>query len=117
MTHTFGQFIYEKRTQKEMSLREFCRRIELDPSNWSKIENGLADPPKSKEALNKIAEILEMNTEEQNSMMDLALIAAIPDHLRPSQEVLRLLPIFFRTTRRDKPTRQELERLLKKLTK
>ena len=41
----FGDFIKEKRINKEITLREFCRQLELDASNWSKIERGVMSPP------------------------------------------------------------------------
>ena len=34
----FGEFIKEKRIEKGISLREFCKRIEIDASNWSKVD-------------------------------------------------------------------------------
>jgi transcriptional regulator with XRE-family HTH domain len=111
----FHQFIQEMRIQRDVSLREFCREAELDPSNWSKVERGIADPPKSKEVLNRIARILKLNTEETNELMDLAMIDSIPPDLRPSDEVLAKLPIFFRTVRGEKPTETELRALIEKL--
>ena len=43
----FGKFIKERRIEKGLTLREFCKLIEVDASNWSKIERGLLSPPKS----------------------------------------------------------------------
>lgn len=111
----FHQFVQEKRMQKDVTLREFCRSAELDPSNWSKVERGIADPPKSKEILNRIAKTLKLNKEETEELMDLALIDSIPPDLRPSDDVLAKLPIFFRTVRGDKPTEKELRELIQKL--
>lgn len=109
----FHQFIKEKRMEKEITLREFCRNAELDPSNWSKIERGLAEAPKSKEFINRIAVALELNSEEKATLQDLAIIESIPEDLRPEEKVLEKLPIFFRTVRGDKPSEAELQKLIK----
>ena len=45
---TFGEFIKQLRLQNRITLREFCRLAGIDPSNWSKIERGMLQPPKSK---------------------------------------------------------------------
>ncbi|QOI98536.1 MAG: helix-turn-helix transcriptional regulator [Flammeovirgaceae bacterium] len=109
----FHQFIKEKRMEKEVSLRQFCREAELDPSNWSKVERGLADPPRSAEILDRIANVLNFNEEEIVTMKDLALIDSIPQDLRPQENVLEKLPIFFRTVRGEKPNEEELKKLIK----
>lgn len=109
----FHDFVKGKRLENELSLREFCKATELDPSNWSKIERGISVPPKSSAVLGKIAEVLNLNEDETNLLNDLALIGAFPEDLKPSDSILEKLPIFFRTVRGDKPTREELERLIK----
>jgi len=111
----FNEFIKEKRLEKEISLREFCRQAEVDPSNWSKVERGLADVPKSSEILDRIANVLSLDKEETLTMKELAIIDSIPADLRPEENVLEKLPIFFRTVRGDKPTEEELKKLIKKL--
>lgn len=113
----FNEFIKQKRVEKEITLREFCRAAELDPSNWSKVERGLADPPKSKEMLERIAEALRLDKEDKNTLLDLAMIESIPADLRPEENILEKLPLFFRTVRGEKPTEQELRELIKALTK
>jgi transcriptional regulator with XRE-family HTH domain len=111
----FHQFIQEKRVERNVTLREFCRATELDPSNWSKVERGIADPPKSKEILDRIAVALQFNDEEKHTLMDLAMIESIPEDLRPTEDILEKLPIFFRTVRGEKPTEDELRKLIERL--
>lgn len=112
---TFGEFIKDLRIEKELTLREFCRLAKLDPSNWSKIERGLAPPPKSKVVLQGIAQILkiEEESEEYNTLFDLAAISHIPPGLVSDEQVLAKLPVFFRTIRGEKPSRKELEELIR----
>ena len=35
----FGEFTTQRRIDKGLGLREFCKQIEMDASNWSKIES------------------------------------------------------------------------------
>ncbi len=112
---TFCEFIKNLRIERRMTLREFCRTLKLDPSNWSKIERGLAPPPKSKVALQGIAEVLNIQegSEEYITLFDLAAIGHIPTDLLSDEQVVDKLPVFFRTIRGEKPSRKELEELIR----
>ena len=103
--------------EREMTLRQFCKQAKIDPSNWSKIERGLMDAPKSQEVLRSIADTLQLSEEDVSTLRDLAMFEAIPDHLKPEEKILEKLPVFFRTVRGDKPTKEELEKLIELLTK
>lgn len=110
----FGAYIKQIRLQKRVTLREFCRITGIDPSNWSKIERGILLPPKSKKTLEEIAKVLkiEKESEEWYTLMDLAAIGYIPKELLADQSIVEKLPVFFRTLRGQKPTREELENLI-----
>ena len=41
----------------------------------------------------------------------------IPDDIRSNEEVLKALPMFFRTIRSDKPTAEELDKLIDMIKK
>ena len=112
---TFGEFIKNLRKERRKTLREFSRAAKLDPSNWSRIERGLAPPPKSKVLLQGIAEVLnvEEGSEEYITLFDLAAIGHIPTGLLSDEQVLDKLPVFFRTIRGEKPSRKELEELIR----
>ena len=113
---TFGDFVKDCRIKQNITLREFCRLNDLDPSNWSKIERGLLSPPRSKQVLTAIAKSLNMSSDSEDfkTLLDLAAISQIPSHLLSDQSILEKLPVFFRTLRGEKPTRKELEKILKK---
>jgi len=115
---TFGEFIKIKRLEKELTLREFCKIGQLDPSNWSKIERGILSPPKSREVLEAISDILNFKkgSEDYNELFDLAIISHVPSDLIDNKNVVDNLPVFFRTLRGQKPTRKELEELIRLLT-
>ena len=111
---TFGKFVHDLRKQKEITLREFCRRSRQDPSNWSKVERDLNPPPKTKIILEQIAGALEVEpgSEDFNMMNDLVAISFIPKELLNEEEILEKLPIFFRTVRGGPPNEKELEELI-----
>ncbi len=112
---SFGEFIKDKRIQKKIALREFCRTTKIDPSNWSKIERGVLPPPKNRMLLQEISNALkiEYQSEDFYTLMDLAAISFIPKALCANESVIEKLPVFFRTLRSEKPSRKELEELIK----
>lgn len=115
----FGAYIKELRLKKGFSLREFARRIKEDPSNWSKIERGVLPPPKDREKIRTIANILEISegSVKWNRLEDFAAVdtAAIPKYITEDKEILELLPAFFRTISSIRPTRENIEELIQKL--
>jgi transcriptional regulator with XRE-family HTH domain len=106
----FEEFVKERRQAAGLTLRQFCLMAHVDPSNWSKIERGLGEAPRSKEMLDRIADILLLNSSDRDSLRDLAIVASIPKEFR-DDKVIEKLPIFFRTVRGEKPTEAELEKL------
>lgn len=117
----FGEFIKERRINKGISLREFCKRIEIDASNWSKVERGLLAPPQDEEKLRKIARVLDIKigSPSWKEMKDKANIDAgiIPEDILSDEKVLNSLPIFFRTIRSEKPTPEDLDKLIAMIRK
>src|SRR6185369_11731279 len=92
---SFGEFLYRKREENRTGLREICRKVGFDPSNWSKIERGKMAPPSDTETLSRWALALGIKekSEEFQTFLDYAQIAQgiIPQDLS-KQEMLRLLP-------------------------
>ena len=97
----FGQYVKGLREKRGLSLREFCRLADLDPSNWSKVERGLLSPPRSRKVLNDIASVLLIpkDSDEWHMIFDMAAIGHIPVDLVGGARVAERLPIFFRTAR------------------
>jgi len=107
----FNQFVQEKRMERQMSLRQFCKEAALDPSNWSKIERGLVKQGQSPEILDRISRVLGLDDKERETLNDLAVIDSIPSDLLSEKKIIESLPIFFRTVRGDKPSADELNLL------
>lgn len=116
---TFGAFIKSARIKAGLTLRGFCRIVNADPGNWSKIERGILPPPKSKRVLKEIAVALKLaeDSDDWHALFDLASISFIPRDLLDDRSVVEKLPVFFRTLRGEKPAREELEKLIQKVRK
>lgn len=117
----FGEFIKERRIRQGISLREFSRRIDTDPSNWSKTERGLLSPPRDEAMLKRVAKVLgiKVGSEAWVEMKDKAQIDAglIPKDLLSDDQLVESLPLLFCTLREGKLTPEELDRLLVLLRK
>jgi transcriptional regulator with XRE-family HTH domain len=109
----FGEFIKTRRIGRGLTLRKFCALIEIDPSNWSKVERGLLPAPQDEERLRGIAFALGIS-EGSTGLMDRAKISAgaIPKDFLSDKEVLESLPMFFGTIRSEKPSPEELDMLI-----
>jgi len=115
----FGKNIKELRLKKKLSLREFSRQIQMDASNWNKIEREVKPPPQDEEKLIRIAQALDVPLEsgQYSTLRDLAAIDSgiIPRDLLNDEETLKSLPIFFRTIRNKRPTEEQLRDLIESI--
>jgi transcriptional regulator with XRE-family HTH domain len=115
----FGGFIKELRARRRLGLREFCLEHGHDPSNWSKIEREVFQPPRAEETLRDWAKQLGLKpgSDDWLKFFDYAAVDAgrIPDHVLKDQELVEKLPAFFRTLSGYKPSDEELENLIKLL--
>ena len=115
----FGEYLRSLRLQREVSLREFCRRAGVDPGNASKTERGLLPPPNDLVTLERYASALGVNKggDEWHLLVDLAAAdqGIIPKDLLSDKEVVALLPAVFRTLRGGKPSEEEIDRLVDRL--
>jgi transcriptional regulator with XRE-family HTH domain len=110
----FGTLLGRLRTENNLSIREVCKLVSYDPSNWSKIERGLISPPSEEKTLKSWAKALKIKGREIQEFMDDAQIAQgiIPDDILNKTEMLELMPAFFRTVRNKKPSKEEIDRLV-----
>jgi len=111
----FGETLEELRIKKGFSLREVCKLVDYDPSNWSKIERGRISPPADIKILTKWAKALGLkDAKELQKFTDEARIAQgiIPEDILSQKNAVGYLPAFFRTLRNEKPTREEIDRLI-----
>ena len=120
MALTFGEFIKERRIERRITLRAMSDALEIDPSNYSKIERGRLQPP-APDKLGAYRRLLalEPNSEEEREMARLASIGRgqIPPALLSDEQVMAKLPLFFRTLEGgpiDEASLEELYNTLKK---
>lgn len=67
----FGDFIAKKREERQITLREMARRLDVSAPFLSDVEKDRRNPFDS-DRLEKIAGILELNKQERELMYDLA---------------------------------------------
>lgn len=110
----FGALLGKLRAENNLSIREVCKLVGYDPSNWSKIERGLISPPSDEKVLKVWAKELNVKKENIQGFMDNAQIAQgiIPDDILDRKEMLELMPAFFRTVRNKKPSKEEIDSLI-----
>ena len=115
----FGEFIKQIRGRQRLGLREFCLENGYDPSNWSKIEREVLPPPRHEDTLRAWAKALglKQGSEDWLKFFDYAAVDSgrIPDYILKDEELLGKLPAFFRTLSGNRPSREELENLIKLL--
>jgi transcriptional regulator with XRE-family HTH domain len=117
----FGTFFEELRQRSKLTLREFCKRAGCDPANISRMERGLMPPPKGRDILERYASVLglEEATDDWYQFFDLAAAdqGIVPADIMEDAELVKALPVFFRTLRGQKPTAEELRRIAEKIRK
>lgn len=111
----FGEFFKEMRLKTGMSLRQFCIEHGLDAGNISRIERGVAAPPQSREKLEEYAGYLgiEEDSDDWYNFFDYAAAAAgrIPQDVMSDEELVKKLPVVFRTLRGQKLSAEQLREL------
>ena len=98
-----------------MSLRDVCKIVNYDASNWSKIERGVLSPPDDIKTLTNWAKALGLKTKQElQGFLDDAMIAQgiIPQDILSQINSVNLLPAFFRTVRGGKPSKAEIDKLI-----
>ena len=109
----FSEFIKAKRLASRLTLREFCRHLNMDPSNWSKIERGVTPPPMDGKFLQRTCHILQLTAAEEAELQDLASLARgqLPVDLQEA-DILAKMPAFFRAIRGQEYSQADLQELL-----
>ncbi len=117
----FGSFFRDKRISLGLSLRSFCERYGYDPGNISRLERNILSPSIDDEKLAGYASALKIQRDSEEWVLfhDLAHAAKgkIPSDIKNDEEVINMLPAFFRTMRNKKIDKQKLEKLIQLLKK
>jgi transcriptional regulator with XRE-family HTH domain len=117
----FGAYFRELRARLNTPLRQFCIMNGYDPGNISKLERGLLLPPTSGEKLRDYARALKLKkgSDEWMRFFDLAAVSRreIPEDLMQDEDLVRTLPLVFRTLRGQKVDEKHLDALVNKIRK
>ncbi len=112
----FGDFFKEMRMKTGMTLRNFCGVNGLDPGNISKMERGMSPPPQSRDKLEKYADYLRIDkySEDWYNFFDYAHVASgkISPDIMSDEELVRKMPMVFRTLRGEKVNSDNLDKLV-----
>ncbi len=115
----FGEYFKKKRIERGMTLRDFCKKFGLDPGNISKLERGLLPPPVSREKLEAYASYLGLKkgSDDWIEFFDLAAASRgqLPKDFLEDAEVVKSLPLIFRTIRGKKVSLKLLNELIEKI--
>jgi len=116
--NSFGEFFKSKRIALSKTLRQFCLESNLDPGNVSKLERGFLPPPQH-DKLIEYANLLKLKkgTDDWYKFFDLAAAenGKIPKDIMNDEEVVKELPVLFRTLRGEKISEEKLEKLIRKI--
>lgn len=116
MEGIFGEYFKSLRGRTGLSLRSFCAANGFDPGNISKLERGTFLPPESMEKLKEYAKALGLKSgsTEWIEFFDRAAASRgqIPHDLQKEEDLVRNLPLLFRTLRGQKLSPESLDKVI-----
>jgi len=115
----FSETIKQLRIANRLTLRDFCSKVGLDASNWSKVERGVNPPPGDIATLERIANCLGLAKDKKTDLFDLAAASRkeIPADLAENAILLKALPAFFRAARGHKLTPEKIQEFAQEVLK
>jgi transcriptional regulator with XRE-family HTH domain len=111
--NNFADTVKALRMQKRLTLRDFCHKVGIDPSNWSKVERGVNPPPGDVRMLERLADFFDLAGAEKLAFLDAAALQRreIPSDIADNVILQKALPAFFRAARGHELTESELQNL------
>ena len=115
MKKTFGQFLKMKRLALDLSLREFARKVRMQPSNYCNVESDVLPPPPP-EGLERISKVLGLKkgTPDYAKFHDLSARGRdeIPADVEQIVKENDLIPAMLRTVEYEKVTKNQLRGII-----
>jgi len=116
MEMEFGEFFYEKRIERKLTLRKFSRMLGVDAGYISRLERGKVKAPQQRAQLDYFAKHLGIigNKEEYEKFIDLANISNKSygiDEIK-DEHLLDKLPVFLRTVNNKGLNPEKLDALI-----
>lgn len=116
MGHLFGAYFRILREKAGMSLRGFCAEYGFDAGNISKLERGTFPPPDSMDKLKAYAQALQLRSgsTEWIEFFDRAAASRgkFPQDLQQEEDLVKHLPLLFRTLRGQKLSAESLDKVV-----
>lgn len=101
----FGEYLKNLRLARDLTLRGFCIGAGFEPGNYSKIERGLLQAPRSDEKLEPFRLTLRVDADspEWRELLRLAALSRgeIPHRILSDKELASKLPMLFRSLEGD----------------
>ena len=118
---TFGEYLKQKRLDKEITLRGFAKLVDISPVYLCDLEKGRKAAP-SMEVMQKMVSKLALNTEESERFYDLAALEQtaknpIPKDLNAFLKDNRVIVSALRTAKDLDATDEEWQDFIDKLRK
>ncbi len=111
----FGDYFKHRRIYLKKTLRQFCLDNKYDPGNISRLERGILPPPREQSKLEEYAKALKIKqgSTEWYEFFDLARASKgiIPPELM-NEEMVKRLPLVFRTIGGKKLSRERLDKII-----
>jgi len=118
---SFGEWLKAQRAAGRYTLRVFAAKAGIDPGNLSRYERGVAPPPQDTAVLERIGHALglKLGSKAWKEMEQLAAIGGgrLPAEFADDPELLKALPVLFRSLKGKKLSRESLERLAQLIRK
>ena len=123
---TFGEYVKEARLEKGISFRDICKKLQVQPEYWSKIERGLLSARKPIEAWNlpsvprieyaiyTLYNFLSLEEEEATQYYQRLSLPIITSKLT-EEEFVQMLPAFPYTEDGVPFTQEQIETLYENL--
>ena len=116
----FGEYVRKKRREKKLSIRLFAEQVGISPVYQSSIETGKRYAP-SYEVLQRMAELFELDENEQALFYDLAGASAsektVPMDIVTFINENERIRVIIRAARDGKISDEDITRLKKKIKK
>jgi transcriptional regulator with XRE-family HTH domain len=119
MGNSFGKLLKELRLKKGLTLREFCVANKIDPGNYSRLERGRFPAPQKEQILERYAVAFGLlrGSDEWLEFFDIAAASRgeLPKDLLSDDEVLKKLPVVFRTLRGSPISPEKMDALVEEI--
>lgn len=113
----FIQLVKSIMEREKIGLRELARRSGVNAGYLSRVLSKIEPPFQDLGKLEIIANSLniEKGSDEYYKLFDYAKVdgGRLPEYVKNREEVMSFLPAFFRTIDNKKPTKEQLEKLMK----